>query len=160
MQDTLEYVIGNRARCAGEECGELEVVVLDPVANKLTHVVVQPDAADDPARLVPAHLVWPGPDGVDMNCTLARFEEFEPVADVPAGEVSVRRGEPVRATDGEVGTVRAVMAIPLESEVTHVVLDDGVAIPIREVDGIDDDGVAVRLSKDQIKDLSSEEAPS
>jgi hypothetical protein len=44
--------------------------------------------------------------------------------------------------------------------VTHVLLDEGhlwgrkrVAIPIRDVAGIDLEGVAVRLTKDEIKDL-------
>jgi len=50
--------------------------------------------------------------------------------------------------------------VPPDSAVTHILLDEGhlwgrkrVAIPIREVTGIDDDGVAVRLTKDQIKEL-------
>jgi hypothetical protein len=41
MQDTLEYVIGSRVRCAGDECGEVEFVVVDPVADRLTHLVVR-----------------------------------------------------------------------------------------------------------------------
>ncbi|WP_194911601.1 hypothetical protein [Catenulispora rubra] len=186
MPDTLEYVIGSRVRCAGEECGELEFVVVDPVADKLTHLVVRPDAESEP-RLVPAHLAVPGPDGVELNCTRARFDEFEPavqtffqpgaeltgltglpgpqpatttVERLPVGEVSVRRGERVHAVDGEIGRVRGLIVVPPNSEVSHVLLDEGhlwgrkrVAIPIRDVTGIDADGVAVRLAKDEIKDL-------
>ncbi|MFL6114378.1 MAG: hypothetical protein ACJ786_23910 [Catenulispora sp.] len=215
MQDTLEYVIGSRARCAGEECGEVAFVVVDPVAKKVTHLVVRPDDPDGKARLVPIHLVRSGPDGVDLNCTPARFEEFEPAVEtrflsggtgqsgagtpatgdrvlawpffglalspalsgapgadtrgapdvvtverIPIGEVSVRRGERIHAADGEIGRVRGLVVVPPDSEVTHVLLDEGhlwgrkrVAIPIRDVTGIDDDGVAVRLTKDEIKDL-------
>lgn len=76
MQDTLEYVIGSRVRCAGQECGELECVVVDPAADKLTHLVVRPDGEDE-ARLVPVHIALPGPEGVDLNCTRERFDEFE-----------------------------------------------------------------------------------
>lgn len=211
MQDTVEYVIGSRVTCAGEACGQVEFVVVDPVAEKLTHLVVRPDEADAPARLVPEHLAVAGPDGVDLNCTRARFEEFEPASQtrfldgteehgghgrgervlawpfyglavspalagmapgadprpvattverIPVGEVSVRRGERVHAVDGEIGRVRGLVVVPPDSEVSHVLLDEGhlwgrkrVAIPVRDVAGIDDDGVAVRLTKDEIKDL-------
>lgn len=209
MQDTFEYLIGSGVRCADEECGEVEFVVVDPVADKLTHLVVQPDDADAEPRLVPIHLAVPGPDAVDLNCTRAHFEEFEPavrthflsgaeamaaerpervqiwpywglvpasvtamlspddprsvattVEHVPVGEVSVRRGERVHAVDGEIGRVRGLVVVPPDSAVTHVLLDEGhlwgrkrVAIPIRDVTGIDAEGVAVRLAKDEIKDL-------
>jgi sporulation protein YlmC with PRC-barrel domain len=216
MVDTLEYLIGSRVYCtgaaSGEECGEVEYVVVDPVADKLTHLVVRPRDAgpDGEARLVPIHIATPGPDGVTLNCTHARLNEFEaaeqtfflpggepvgrarservlewpfygvapsptllgvppipepapPIATtehIPAGEVSIRRGERVHATDGEIGRVKGLIVVPPNSEVTHVLLDEGhlwgrkrVAIPVRDVTGIDDDGVAVRLTKDEIKDL-------
>ncbi|MBW8803853.1 MAG: hypothetical protein JF587_08320 [Catenulisporales bacterium] len=212
MRNTLEYVIGSRARCAGEECGEVAFVVVDPVAKKVTHLVVRPDEPDAKARLVPVHIAQTGPDGVDLNCTRARFEEFEPavqtrflpggtgqsgpgtgdrvlawpffglalspaltgapgadprgapdvvtVERIPVGDVSVRRGERIHAADGEIGRVRGLIVVPPDSEVTHVLLDEGhlwgrkrVAIPIRYVAGIDDDGVAVRLTKEEIKEL-------
>ncbi|MEY9908519.1 sporulation protein YlmC with PRC-barrel domain [Catenulispora sp. MAP12-49] len=211
MQDTLEYVIRSRVRCAGEECGEVAFVVVDPVADRLTHLVVQPDDDSGQARLVPVHIAIPGPEGVDLNCTRARFDEFEPavqtyfmpdieavgpargdrvlawplyglvmtptaltgfvpgvdpqlaatiVEHLPAGQVSVRRGERVHAEGGEIGRVQGLVVVPPDSEVTHVLLDEGhlwgrkrVAIPIRDVLGIDVDGVSVGLTKDQIKDL-------
>jgi hypothetical protein len=210
MPENLEYVMGGRVRCAGQECGEVEFVVVDPVADKLTHLVVRPDDGGGQARLVPVRLAEPGPDGVDLQCTRAELEEFPPavqssflpgaepdglqrgervlvwpyfglapspalpgmtpgpvmepttetVERIPAGEVSVRRGERVHAADGEIGRVRGLVVVPPDSAVTHVLLDEGhlwgrkrVAIPIRDVEGIDEEGVAVRLSKDEIKDL-------
>jgi hypothetical protein len=78
MQDTLEYLMGSRVRCAGDECGEVEFVVVDPIAETLTHLVVRPDDAEAQPRLVPVHIALPGPDGVDLNCTRERFDEFEP----------------------------------------------------------------------------------
>jgi len=216
MADTLEYLIGSRVHCAGDpsgdECGEVEYVVVDPVADRLTHLVVRPDdvGPDGESRLVPIHIAVPGPDGVTLNCSRARLNKFEPAEQtfflpggepagrgrgervlewpfygiapspallgvppvpepqppiatterIPAGEVSIRRGERVHATDGEIGRVKGLIVIPPNSEVTHVLLDEGhlwgrkrVAIPVRDVTGIDDDGVAVRLTKDEIKDL-------
>ena len=59
---------------------------------------------------------------------------------VPLGEVEVRRGEHVSATDGEIGRVRGLVIDPGDHCVTHVLLDEGhlwgqkrVAIPITAV---------------------------
>jgi len=82
------------------------------------------------------------------------------VEHIPAGEVSARRGERVHAEGGEIGRVQGLVVVPPEGEVTHILLDEGhlwgrkrVAIPIKDVVGIDADGVSVGLTKDQIKDL-------
>jgi sporulation protein YlmC with PRC-barrel domain len=77
----------------------------------------------------------------------------------PTGEVQVRRGEHVHATDGPIGRVQGLVVDPADHRVTHVLLDEGhlwglkqVAIPIGSVTGVDD-GVRLELSKDQVRDL-------
>jgi sporulation protein YlmC with PRC-barrel domain len=79
---------------------------------------------------------------------------------VPVGEVEVRRGEQVHATDGEIGHVRGLVIDASDNHVTHVLLDEGhlwgqkrVAIPIGAVKEVADDGVWMTLTKDQIRDL-------
>jgi sporulation protein YlmC with PRC-barrel domain len=78
---------------------------------------------------------------------------------VPAGEVEVRRGEHVHATDGTIGRVQGLVIDRSDHHVTHVLLDEGhlwgekrVAIPIRAVKGVDD-GVRLSLTKDEVRDL-------
>jgi hypothetical protein len=78
---------------------------------------------------------------------------------VPAGEVEIRRGDRVHATDGEIGRVRGLVIDPADHHVTHVLLDEGhlwahktVAIPIGAVESVDD-GVRVALSTDAVRDL-------
>lgn len=78
---------------------------------------------------------------------------------VPVGEVAVRRGEHVHATDGPIGRVRGLVVDPGDHHVTHVLLDEGhlwgkkeVAIPIGAVTGVSD-GVRLSLSKDEVRDL-------
>jgi protein kinase-like protein/PRC-barrel domain protein len=78
---------------------------------------------------------------------------------VPVGEVQVRRGEHVHATDGAIGRVRGLVIDPADHHVTHVLLDEGhlwghkqVAIPIGSVTGVDD-GVRLSLTKDEVRDL-------
>ena len=78
---------------------------------------------------------------------------------VPVGEVELRRGERVHATDGAIGRVQGLVIDPSDHHVTHVLLDQGhlwgqkrVAIPMRAVAGVDD-GVRLNLTKDEVRDL-------
>jgi hypothetical protein len=78
---------------------------------------------------------------------------------VPAGDVEVRRGDRVRATDGEIGKVQGLVVDPTEHKVSHVLLDEGhlwgrkrVAIPISAVASAES-GISVNLTKDQVGEL-------
>jgi hypothetical protein len=78
---------------------------------------------------------------------------------VPVGEVEVRRGEPVHATDGEIGHVRGLVIDRSDHHVTHFLLDEGhlwghkrVAIPIGRVKDVEE-GVRLTLTKDEVRDL-------
>ncbi len=79
---------------------------------------------------------------------------------VPLGEVEVRRGDHVHATDGNIGRVQGLVIDPGSRHVSHVLLQEGhlwgrkeVAIPISSVTGIDEDGMKLSLSKHQVQDL-------
>jgi sporulation protein YlmC with PRC-barrel domain len=78
---------------------------------------------------------------------------------VPTGDVEVRRGDPVQATDGDIGKVQGLVINPADHHVTHVLLDEGhlwgkkrVAIPITAVRKIALE-VQVSLTKDEVRDL-------
>ncbi|MHB1988840.1 MAG: PRC-barrel domain-containing protein [Acidimicrobiales bacterium] len=78
---------------------------------------------------------------------------------VPTGEVDVKRGERVHATDGAIGRVQGLVIDPGDHHVTHVLLDEGhlwgqkrVAIPISVVTGVED-GVRLSLTKEQVREL-------
>lgn len=78
---------------------------------------------------------------------------------IPMGEVAVRRGDRVHATDGEIGHVEGLVVDPRNHHVTHVLLQEGhlwgrkeVAIPIGAVTGADD-GIRLSLTKDAVRDL-------
>jgi sporulation protein YlmC with PRC-barrel domain len=79
---------------------------------------------------------------------------------VPAGEVEVRRGQRVNASDGPIGRIHGFVVDPSDHQVTHVLLDEGhlwgkkeVCVPSSSVTGIDDDGVHLSLSKKEVGDL-------
>jgi PRC-barrel domain len=79
---------------------------------------------------------------------------------VPAGEVEIRRGEHVQATDGNIGRVQGLVIDPKDHHVTHVLLKEGhlwgkkeIAIPISAVKLVAADGVRLHLTKDEVRDL-------
>jgi sporulation protein YlmC with PRC-barrel domain len=82
---------------------------------------------------------------------------------LPAGEVGVRRGEHVHATDGNIGRVEGLVVDPRDHHVTHVLLQEGhlwgrkaVAIPIAAVTSVDD-GIQLNITKQEVEDLPSVE---
>jgi hypothetical protein len=82
---------------------------------------------------------------------------------LPAGEVGIRRGQQVHATDGGIGRVQGLVIDRTTLHVTHVLLQEGhlwgrkeVAIPISAVKEIDDamlDGIQITLTKQEVEDL-------
>ena len=78
---------------------------------------------------------------------------------VPVGEVDVRRGEHVHATDGSIGHVEGLVIDPASHHVTHVLLQEGhllgrkqVAIPISAVEQVGDE-VRLNLTRHQVRHL-------
>jgi len=79
---------------------------------------------------------------------------------LPFGEVAVRGGEHVHATDGDIGQVRGLLIDPASHQVTHVLLREGhvfgrkeVAIPVGAVTGLAEDGIRLNLTKQQVQGL-------
>jgi PRC-barrel domain len=78
---------------------------------------------------------------------------------VPLGETEVTAGEPVHATDGEIGHVQGFLVDPDDHRMTHVLLREGhlwgrkeVAIPVSAVTGVQN-GIRLNLTKQQVEDL-------
>ena len=210
MSDTTQFTIGTEARCTDGVCGELSRVVVDPVGNTVTHLVVEPKHRAGLARLVPVDLVEAASPEVLLHCTLDAFDQLDPAEDtqfvpgsagyaaygpeqvvawpyyglnpgaglpggvdlgtagfsptvtydrVPLGEVEVRRGDPVEATDGRIGRIHGLVVDPHDHQVTHVLLQEGhlwgrkdVAIPIKAISRVGDT-IRLNISKQEVQDL-------
>ncbi len=79
---------------------------------------------------------------------------------IPLGDVSVRRGESLHATDGHVGKVQGLVIDETSRHVTHILLQEGhlwgkkeVAVPIGAVAKVDEQGIWLTMSKDEVGDL-------
>ncbi len=144
-----------RLRCTTEQFEEL-----DP-AEETQFVPGSPGyAAYGPEQVV----AWPyyglaGPGigaGMDPAVTVSETVTYDTI---PVGEVAVRRGERVHATDGSIGHVQGLVVDPRNRHVTHVLLQEGhlwgrkeVAIPIGAVAGVDE-GIRLSIAKKDVEDL-------
>lgn len=86
---------------------------------------------------------------------------------VPDGEKAIHRGANVLARDGHAGKVDEFIIDRGSGRITHLVLREGhlwgaknVTIPISEVSKIDDDGVHLKLKKEEVEKLPSLKASS
>jgi sporulation protein YlmC with PRC-barrel domain len=213
MSQTAEFVIGADASCTDGPCGQVTRVVVNPVAQTVTHLVVEPKHRQGLGRLVPLALVSGTATQIRLDCSQADFQRLDsaeetqfipgsagyaaygpdqvlawpyyglgaggPVSDmdlaavsqtvtfdtVPAGELAVRRGDRVQATDGAIGHVQGLVIDQGSHHVTHVLLAEGhlwghkdVAIPVSAVIPASaaeraDAGLRISLTKEQVKDL-------
>jgi len=205
MPETQQFTIGAQASCTDGPCGTVIRVVLDPIKEELTHLVVEPTHRQGLGRLVPLSLVDVTAGEVRLSCTIAEFEKLDSAEEtqfvpgtagyaeygpeqvlswpyyglggvsmeldlenasqtvtydtVPLGEVAVRRGQHVHATDGDIGQVQGLVIDPGSHHVSHVLLQEGhlwgrkeVAIPISAVTGTAD-GIELKISKQDVENL-------
>lgn len=196
MVEGILFSIGAKASCTDGDCGKVSQVVVDPLRQTLTHLVIEANHHDRPGRLVPVDLVDAATDEVRLRCTVAEFGQFEragrtwffpgsegylgygqdqtllwPLVEgtatvpvtfetLPLGEVAVRRGEHVHATDGQIGRVEALVVDRGSHKVTHVLLKEGhlwgrrdVAIPVSAVSSIGEDGIRLAIRTKEVRDL-------
>jgi sporulation protein YlmC with PRC-barrel domain len=88
--------------------------------------------------------------------------EYVPVEHkrIPPGELAVRRGAHVEATDGRVGQVDEFLVDPSNGHITHLVLREGhlwgqkdVTIPVSQIQRIEENVVYLNLDKHSIEAL-------
>ncbi len=76
MAATATYEIGAAASCSDGPCGQVRCVVVDPVAQDVTHLVIEAKHRKGLGRLVPLDLIEAAGNAVSLNCDLAAFEDL------------------------------------------------------------------------------------
>jgi sporulation protein YlmC with PRC-barrel domain len=82
MATTAQFTIGAEVSCTDGVCGEVRRVVVDPVAEAVTHLVVGPKHREDEGRLVPLDLVDATTGEIRLSCTKEQFESLDAAEDV------------------------------------------------------------------------------
>jgi sporulation protein YlmC with PRC-barrel domain len=77
MAGTAQFVIEAEVSCSDGACGEVRRVVVDPVAEAVTHLVVGPEHPHGLGRLVPVDLIDATAGGIRLRCTLAEFGKLD-----------------------------------------------------------------------------------
>ena len=77
MAETVPFTIGAPARCSDGICGRVTQVVLDPIKDEVTHLIVEPEHREGLGRLVPIVAAEAGPHEVRINLTTSQLEKLE-----------------------------------------------------------------------------------
>jgi sporulation protein YlmC with PRC-barrel domain len=77
MAETTEFTIGADVSCSDGICGQVRCVVVDPVAQEVSHLVVEAKHRQGLGRLVPLDLVDVTDGEIKLSCDLAAFEQLE-----------------------------------------------------------------------------------
>jgi sporulation protein YlmC with PRC-barrel domain len=77
VAESTPFTIGVVARCTDGICGRVVQVVLNPIENKVTHLIVEPEHREGRGRLVPVGRVSSSGDEVNLRCTSAEFDKLE-----------------------------------------------------------------------------------
>jgi sporulation protein YlmC with PRC-barrel domain len=100
MATTALFTIGAEVSCTDGVCGKLRRVIVDPVAEAVTHLAVEPRRLEDRGRLVPLDLVDATTGEIRLHCTLAEFEQLDPAEET---EFIQGTGDFIGYGPGEVG---------------------------------------------------------
>lgn len=100
------------------------------------------------------HAIWPF---VTAEGQLGTYVDLK---QIPADELAIQRGERVEATDGVVGEVSELVIDSDTGHITHLVLHKGhifghhdVAVPVAELDRVDEGIVYLKIDKAAVKNL-------
>ncbi len=202
----MEIPLNAQVECTDGVCGRSEFVLINPVIDQVTHLVVKEDSSPNVEYIVPVEfVVETSTDTIRLRCSKAELEKMDPfiqttfikekVPDrnyasgggmiglgsfyympyvtseisvyetekdqqIPPGELAVRRGTRVKATDGYVGHVDEFVVNPENGHITHLVMREGhlwgqkdVTIPLSAMVETREDTVFLKLDKHQIESL-------
>ncbi len=104
----------------------------------------------------PADAVYLAPFVTPLRTDVVEIE----IEKVPIGELAIRRGAFVEASDGLVGTVGEFLVDPESNQLSHIVLQEGhlwgkqeIAIPFSAVDEVLESTVYLKLNREQVESL-------
>lgn len=79
MEIPREIALSAEVRCGGSSCGSLVAVVLNPVTEQVTHLVVKERHSPHTQRLVPIDLVVrTTPQHIELRCSPAGLSKMDP----------------------------------------------------------------------------------
>ena len=110
---------------------------------------------------VPTYVDYGDWDGMGWPYASAMTHTYADEVDlVPEGELALRRGMRVDATDGHVGRIDEFVVEPESGHIGHLVMRQGhvfgekdVFVPVSDIKKLEDDGVLLTLNKHEVEGL-------
>jgi len=202
----MEIHLNAQVECTDGIYGRSLYVLINPVTDQMTHLVVIEDSSPNTKYIVPVDfVVETTADMIQLRCSKAELEKMDPFVkttfveekvpervyaygggrygigsiylwpyvtpgmkvkvpvehlQIPPGELAVRRGTRIEATDGYVGKVDEFVINPETGHITHLVMREGhlwgkkdVAIPLSIMGDTRQDTVFLKIDKHQIESL-------
>ena len=201
----MEIPLNAQVECTDGVCGRSVYVLINPVIDQVTHLVVKEDSSPNTEYIVPVDFVTETiADTIQLRCSKAELEKMDPFIkttfieekipdrnfrysgkygmgsyyympyvtpdrtvylpeeyqQIPPGELAVRRGTRVEATDGYVGKVDEFVVNSENGHITHLVMREGhlwgqkdVIIPLSAMGDTRQDTVFLKIDKHQIESL-------
>jgi sporulation protein YlmC with PRC-barrel domain len=201
----MEIPLNATVECTDGVYGRSEYVLINPVIDQVTHLIVKKAVSPKTEYIVPVDSVTETKaDTIRLRCSKAELEKMEPFIkttfieekihinyayargmyakgsyyylpyvtpektvqvpkehdQIPPGELTVRRGTHVEATDGYVGQVDEFVINPENGHITHLVMREGnlwgqkdVIIPVSAMGNKHEDTLFLKLTKLQIEAL-------
>jgi len=196
----MNFPLNVDVHCVDGLCGRSTHIILNPVTEQVSHIVVKEDQPPGIERLVSVKLIAStAAEVILLSCAKEIFTKLEPfnqpdfiytdvpqhatdpsltllwpfvvpvkrivdekVRRIPPGELAIRRGARVRATDGWVGRVDEFIVGPVSGNITHLVLREGhpwkekdITISVDQIDHIKENTVYLKIDKDTIASMPS-----
>lgn len=184
--------------CSDGIAGLSTYIIVNPINNQLTHLVVKSLKPPFSEYLVPMNNVEEtAPHQIRLKCTRSEMEKMElfaheeymrteyptylclpyvlpaqPVEEdviayvtvkhhnIPRGELEVKRGARVEATDGTIGQVDELLINSKNMQVTHLVLRERhlfqqreITIPVSQIEHVYEDTIYLKLDRKSIEAL-------
>jgi hypothetical protein len=143
-------------RYSTEELGNLDPFIED---EYIREDLPDPDSSPVGFSSTGSFMVWPY--ATPTHSVTVRVETKH----IPLGELAIKRGEHVEATDGRVGRVDEFLVDPCCEHVTHLIMREGhlwgqkdISIPVDEIDRIEGGVVHLKLSKREVGALPAIQA--
>jgi hypothetical protein len=123
----IDVPVGAQVECADGPCGQSTRVIINPIAQQVTHFVIEEKGFLRTERLVPvAQVAKTGPDWIELRCTKNELANMEPFV-----ETHYIKGEHPRYKD--IGSSYFALPYVIEERMTMSVPVDYERIPPGEL---------------------------
>ena len=196
----MEFPLNVAVHCTDGLCGRSTHIILNPITEQVSHLVVMSSLTPNIERLVSIKLIAnTAAEVILLSCIKEEFTKLEAfnepefvyadipqhasapnmtmlwpyvtpikriiddkIRRIPPGELAVRRGTRVRATDGFVGTVDELLVGPVSGNITHLVLREShlwknsdITIPLSCIERIEEKIVYLNVDKESVAKMPS-----